>query len=118
MLGAAGNDVRASGKKPLLSLQLFADNPSALLTILRLRFPATDYSPLSATVNSANVRTSANVLAVMARARAATKTIFAIALSLSKPSSPVCRKARLIAVTGITICRVIPSVGGLPQREG
>ena len=32
----------------------------------------------------------------------------------------VCRKARFIAVTGITICRaggVIPSIGGLPQRE-
>jgi hypothetical protein len=54
----------------------------------------------------------------MARARAATKTIFAIALSLDEPSSSVCRKARLIAVTGITIRRaggVIPSVGGLPH---
>jgi hypothetical protein len=64
-----------------------------------------DYSPLSATVNSANVRTSANVLAAMATARAATKMIFAIALSLGKPCSTFCRTARFIAVTGITICR-------------
>ena len=80
--------------------------------------PATDYSPLSATINSANVRTSAYVLAAMARARAATKTIFAIALSLGEPLSQICCKRRFIAVTGITIRRVGEGHAGLGEING